>query len=243
MAKVIIAVPTVRRPHPAMLQALEEEVPFLDKSGWEHGTVYEVGNPYISAARAFMTRKALDAGADEIIYLDHDVSWRPGALTALLLLPNAPVAAGLYRFKKETEEYMGSLLTQSDGRPIMRQDGCLLADRVPAGFLRVSREAINAFMRDYPELLFGEASRPSIDLFNHGAHNWTWYGEDYSFSRRWVEKGGKIWVLPDLDLTHHDADKGWFSGNYHQYMLRQPGGALDPNKKVNDHVSRENSAA
>ena len=43
----------------------------------------------------------------------------------------------------------------------------------------------------------------SVDLFNHGAHDGAWYGEDYAFSRNWLALGGDIWIVPDLNLTHH----------------------------------------
>ena len=33
-----------------------------------------------------------------------------------------------------------------------------------------------------------------------GAHNGAWWGEDYAFCRRWREKGGQIWCLPDLGI-------------------------------------------
>lgn len=95
---------------------------------------------------------------------------------------------------------------------------------VPAGFLRITKHAVNVFMHEYPELMYGDRYSPHIDLFNHGAHEWTWYGEDYAFSRRWREKCGDIWCIPDLTISHHTAEKS-YPGNYHEYLLRQPGGA------------------
>jgi hypothetical protein len=59
---------------------------------------------------------------------------------------------------------------------------------------------------------------PTFDLFNHGAHEGVWWGEDYAFSRRWREMGGEIWVVPDLDITHHSRDAA-FPGNYHKFLL------------------------
>ena len=78
--KVVLCVPTLTRPHSALLEAIEAAVPALDAAGITHQMVMEVGNPYISQARNVMLRKALDAGADQIIFLDHDVSFPPEAL-------------------------------------------------------------------------------------------------------------------------------------------------------------------
>lgn len=221
--KVVICTPTLTKPHERYLAALEASVPALDAAGIEHQTVFEVGCPYISHARAAMTRKALDAKADVIVYIDHDVEWEPQDLLRLIQV-DEPVVAGLYRFKKDDEEYMGTVRTDGEGRPIVRADGLVNADWVPAGFLKVTRAAINTIMTEYPELMYGEKSSPCIDLFNHGAHNGTWYGEDYAFSRRWNERCGLIWIVPDLNLTHHSAERG-YPGNWHNFMRRQPGGS------------------
>lgn len=222
--KVVFATPTLDRPHPAYLKSLEDSVPELE--GIEHQAVFEVGNPYISAARAIMLRKALDAKADVVVFVDHDVSARPQDLRKLIDT-EGDVIAGTYRFKKDEEEYMGTLIHDEAFNPVIRADGCLKADRVPAGFLKVTKEAVHKFMDAYPELCFGPRYNPSVDLFNHGAHEGLWWGEDYAFSRRWIKAGGDIWIIPDLDITHHSKDKA-YPGNFHQFLLRQPGGSLDP---------------
>lgn len=120
---------------------------------------------------------------------------------------------------------MGTLIVDDDARPITREDGCIRAEWVPAGFLKVTDGAVHALMGDYPELCYGPRYRPSFDLFNHGAYKGVWYGEDYAFSRRWNERGGEIWIVPDLELTHHDANHA-HPGNFHTFMRRRPGGDL-----------------
>ncbi len=223
--RVAFCTPTMTRPHQAYLDAMEAAVPALDAAGFHHQIVFEIGCPYISSARATMLRKALDAKADVIVFLDHDVSFRPEDLVRLIETPG-DVVAGLYRFKKEPEEYMGGLVDHGDGVPVVREDGCIKAVRVPAGFLKVTSMAVHRFIKAYPELTFGPAYSPSIDLFNHGAHDGAWYGEDYAFSRNWLALGGDIWVVPDLDLTHHGETA--FPGNFHRFLMRQPGGSEDP---------------
>jgi len=65
----------------------------------------------------------------------------------------------------------------------------------------------------------------SVDLFNHGAHKGAWWGEDYAFSRNWIDAGGDIWVIPNLDLTHHSTEQAYV-GNYHTFLRKQEGGDL-----------------
>lgn len=223
--KVIFCTPCLTSPTGPYMDALEKSIALIKASGWDDGCVFEVGNPYISAARSIMTRKAMDAKPDVIVYLDYDLSWDPQDLLTLLETPGE-VVAGTYRFKKEDEEYMGALLSNAQGTPLLREDGMIHADRVPAGFLKVTIGALEKFAKAYPLLVYGETFRPSIDLFNHGAHEGVWYGEDYAFSRNWVACGGKLWIIPNLNLTHHSADKA-YPGNFHEFLQRQPGGAKE----------------
>ncbi len=186
--------------------------------------VSEIGCPYISNARATMLRKALDADPDAIVFIDHDVSWKPSDLLTLISHPGE-VVSGTYRFKKDEVEYMGAYIQNPDGTPMVRADGSLYGHSVPAGFLKITKSCVGKFMRRYPNLVYGDAWRPHVDLFNHGAHCGVWYGEDYAFCRNWRDAGGEIHLLPNLDITHHSMDAD-YPGNYHLYLRQQPGGDL-----------------
>ena len=221
--RVVICTPALVRPTDVYLKALEESVPLLDERGYDHSTVFELCCPYISHARATMLRKALDAKADVIVFIDYDLSWRPIDLIRLIE-GECPVSAGTYRYKKDEEEYMGAWNVDADARPILRADRTISATRVPAGFLKITKEAVDRFMRAYPELVYGVSYNPSVDLFNHGAIGGTWYGEDMAFSKRWIDCGGEIALIPDLSISHHSSEAE-YAGNLHQFMLRQPGGS------------------
>ena len=223
--KVVFCIPTVERPFSPMLEALAASVPAIQAAGWDEGCVSEIGNPYISAARNIMLRKALDAKADVVVFLDHDLSWQPLDLLSLIET-GGDVVAGTYRFKHEPEKYMGKLaVVPGTMRPIQRGDGCIKATSIPAGFLKITRNTVNSFIEAYPELCYGEKCSPHVDLFNHGAMDGIWYGEDYGFSYRWTKAGGELWIRPDLDISHHLPDGQAFPGNFLDYMLRQPGGS------------------
>lgn len=213
---VVICTPTLVRPYAAYLDALEASVPALDAAGIEHKTTFELSCTYISYARAQMLHRALQTDADAFIFIDHDMSWSPEALVKLIKT-KGDVVAGLYRYKQPEVEYMGVLW--GDGKVVERDDGCVRAAWVPAGFLKVTRGAVRRFMRYYPELCYGAPERPHVDLFNHGARSFVWFGEDYGFSERWIDKGEEIWVVPDLDIDHNGADGVVYRGNFHRHLL------------------------
>ena len=173
-----------------------------------------------------MLRKALDAMATTIVFIDHDLSWDAQDLLTLIEA-EGDVVSGNYRFKKDDVEFMGTLIPDIHGLPQVRADGGLKAHFIPAGFLKITRNAVSRFIAAYPELTYGDRCNPCVDLFNHGAHDGMWYGEDFAFSRRWRELGGEIVILPQLNLVHHSPDKA-YGGTYHEYLMRQPGGSQDP---------------
>jgi hypothetical protein len=82
----------------------------------------------------------------------------------------------------------------------------------------------------------------AVDLFNHGAHQGVWYGEDYAFSRNWLAKCGEIWIVPDINLTHWsraertDGEYNSYPGNFHKYLMRQEGGSESEAPKPPEHL-------
>jgi len=218
--RVCFCIPTITKPYQVTRDSLAASVPLIEEAGWEHGLVCEVGNPYISNARSMMLRKALDWNADVIVFIDHDLSWAPEDLL-LLIECDKDVVGATYRFKKEPEEYMGTCMVDDVGRPIV-ENGLIWMANLPAGFLKITKEAVNRFMIAYPELCYGDRFQPLIDLFNHGAIEWTWYGEDYAFCKRWTEKCGKVWCMPNLEVDHHLGTGDVFKGNFDHYLRKQP---------------------
>lgn len=197
--KVALCTPTLTKPFPQYRKALKASLPLLEAAGWTASIHLEVGCPYISRARSKLLHAARDA--DAVIFIDHDLSWQPDALLRLLQVPDE-VVCGTYRFKREPVAYIGQF-------GAAREDGCVSADFIPGGFLKLTRDAVKRFKAAYPELVYGQ----HLDLFNHGAFNGTWWSEDYAFARRWRDKCGAIWLVPDLQIDHHTATAS-FPGNY-----------------------------
>ena len=248
--KVVFCIPVYStagapRPYPATRDSFRDSAPLLDAAGWDHAVVNELNCPYISAARATMLRKALDAKATDIVFIDSDVSWRPADMLKLLET-EGDVVAGTYRFKKgeaeqgcKDEEYMGCIRSDPMGRPVVREsDGAIAAISIPAGFLKVTRNAVNRFMEAYPELCYGEYCAPAVDLFNHGAHKRIWFGEDYGFSRNWIDAGGEIWIVPNMNIDHSTIERT-YKGNFHEFLMRRPGGSKSDNPVSPDDLRKQ----
>jgi hypothetical protein len=224
--------PILTRPHKATVESLRASVPVVEAAGWEHEMAQTIDVPYISAARASMLRAALDAKADVIVFIDYDVAWKPHDMLTLIST-EGDVVAGTYRAKIDDEQYMGAL--EHDPVtfvPKVRADGAIASKLVPAGFLKITKECVHDFMTSYPDLCYGPLYHASVDIFNHGVHGRVWYGEDYSFSLRWKQRGGEIWTVPNLDIDHHGKDGKVYKGNLHRFLLRQPGGSESDNPRM-----------
>lgn len=236
--KVVICVPTRQKPSRPFIESLEKSIPLIVGAGYDEGCAWEAGNPYISGVRASLLKRALRAKGDIFLFLDDDLSWRPEDLLKLVQT-EGEVVGGTYLARDDTEpNYMGRVLQDANGKiTSMREDGCIEASCIPAGFLKVTKEAVDKFMKGYPELCYGPGYDQAVDLFNHGAYKGLWWGEDYAFCRRWREIGGKVWLVPDLDINHHvwptpeNPVPKVYRGNFHKFMLAQPGGILDPKRK------------
>jgi glycosyltransferase involved in cell wall biosynthesis len=228
MLKVIFCTPTREKPCGPYIDSLEKSIPLIVGAGYAEGYLVEVGNPYISGARATMLKKGLKAQGDIFIFLDDDLSWEPEALLRLIQTPGE-VVGGTYRTKEDEPNYMGRILQDKSGRPTsIREDGCFECACLPAGFLKVTKEAVADFMRGYPDLCYGPPYDYAVDFMQHGAHKGMWWGEDYAFCRRWRDIGGQVWLIPDIEVQHHDwKSKAIYRGNFHEYLMRQPGGVKE----------------
>lgn len=220
--KVIFCVPCYPKdPYPQTVAAFQAEIPFLKDSGWASEVIYQRGLPYISAARAILLHTALRKEATVVVFVDQDISWEPGHAVKLIETEGGMVA-GTYRYKHDEEHYMGGLNEVEEGVAAVREDGCLEALVAPAGFLKVTREAVNMMMKAHPELCCGETSNPHFDMFSHGIMEGEWRGEDTAACMRWWKMGEKVWVRPDLKITHHSANKD-YPGNLGEYLERIAG--------------------
>lgn len=219
--KVIFCVPEFPKTYPQTESSFKAEIPHLKEHGWLSEVLYQRGLPYISASRALLLHRALKKDATVIVFIDQDISWKAGDAVRLIETEGGMVA-GTYRYKHDEEHYMGGLNEVEEGVAAVREDGCIEALVAPAGFLKVTREAVNKMMVKHPELCCGEASSPHFDMFSHGIMEGEWRGEDTAACMRWWRMGEKVYVVPDLDITHHSKDRD-YPGNLAKYLERTAG--------------------
>jgi hypothetical protein len=146
----------------------------------------------------------INSDATDIIMIDADESWEAEGVMRLLAHPQE-IVSGSYRMKNRWDEYVG-VLKRKDGQPIgkMLPDGTALLEalRVPGGFVRIKKTALLKFKEHYKDLDISDTGQEYFPFFERIKVNGEIFSQDYAFSHRWIEMGGKLWIDPNLKISH-----------------------------------------
>lgn len=177
---------------------------------------------FIELARNQFVKTFLEEQKDctHLFFIDADLSFPPDAFVGLINL-DWPIVAGVYPKREPTESYPVQWAEHEDGGLWAGDEGFLMANRVPTGFLCIRRDVLEEMAEDAEKLtitgtegtvpwVFGTSI---IDTKDGGK---TLIGEDFYFCDRYVEKYGKpIPVYCDIDFVH-----GKYKGNIAEWLNR-----------------------
>lgn len=191
----------------AMLQAGVPHTPHIE---------YATQDSNLPFARNRVLAQFMATDCTDLIFLDSDMSWDTSAWLRLICHPVDFVGAA-YR-KKIQDPVSGDLAISyaldfldpdKDGK-INGSDpetGLLEVKRLPAGFLRISRRAVQRMINecDVPEYEHKTPNGQTLTIHRLFSNDWEGedIGEDYRFCDRWRSIGGKVWCDPELRVNHH----------------------------------------
>lgn len=202
---VFIAIPAYTgQIHLGTMRSIMTDFLALQARGDQVTVFDECGNALLADGRAVMVTKFLEAGATDLVFVDSDVIWEAGALLKLVDAP-VDVVAGIYPQRKDPVAFSVQWVPGRDELWADPETGLLEVAGVPAGFLRVSRSALEKMQEAYPETEFYVETMSGSKvyaLFESWRDGNLKYGEDYSFCRRWREIGGQIWIDPEILMGH-----------------------------------------
>lgn len=188
--------------------------------GWELALEYHVSEAIISRARNSMVSQFKNSECTDMVFIDHDVGWSPKDIIRLCSHP-VDVVAGVYRIRYDPEDYRVQWLPKK--HLYTEQDtGLIEVAGVPAGFLRLSRACIDKMIDAYSTRLYPDPSTTTGKawaLFDSEFSNGMYWGEDLTFCRRWRDIGGKVWVDPEIPLTHSGIKT--YSGSLGEWLRRR----------------------
>lgn len=236
-----------------------------------HATATMLKNgAFIDLARNRLVRMFLDDDYTHLFFIDGDLRWSAGVFVGLVR-SGLPICAAVYPKRQEPEEYparwakdpkTGGVWVSSDGSmdpEKIADSGWIMCERVPTGFLCISREVILDMMARSPKqkmqnapeqpLLFAATHfvrGPQNEFLPVDLINGTFgpddpvdfIGEDFYFSDRYhALTGNYIPVWPDADFTHGER----WSGNWHRFLIREgeKNVALEAAGKINDVLAMQ----
>lgn len=191
--------------HIATMRAVFDDMLALANAGIHVTLVDESGNSMIAHGRDVLCAKFLgDETATDLLFIDNDVTWEPGGLVTLMNHP-VELVAGLYPRRADPLAFHVRWI---EGQKELWADpttGLLEVEGVPAGFLRISRACLERMVTAFPEKAFADQHAPAGTawaLFDNIHEGKAYFGEDYSFCRRFRQAGGRVWVDPEMTLGH-----------------------------------------
>lgn len=177
----------------------------------------------IALGRNQLAYEFMDSDCDRMVFLDSDVTFEPGALVKLAHMP-ADFVGGCYRYKRTEECYPMGWLHDPEKKGLWAdKNGLIEVNGLPTGFLALSRKVFQTMKDKFPERElkehfghkgFAYFQMPFIDGHLHG--------EDNFFCREWRDAGGKIYLDPEIKLTHWDFNPTPHVGHIGSWLKNRP---------------------
>jgi hypothetical protein len=154
-------------------------------------------------------------GWTHLMFIDADIRWDARDVLKLLEA-DKDMVCGCYPMKKEKLQFPMNLI----GRrvDVDRETGCCEIVDAPTGFLMIKRTVFEQLMAAHPELhcQFCEEQTEAELEYSYALFDCMitppppnarrqinrYKSEDFGFSQRWRELGGKIWLNPYIRLRH-----------------------------------------
>jgi hypothetical protein len=186
-------------------RALLNEQSAAKLAGVELQIAFLPGCSLITHARNQLVQDFLDSECARLVFVDSDVAWEPGALLRLAG-HTADVVGGAYRLKQDDEAYPVVWLDRPE---LWAENGLLEVRSLPGGFLSISREALTKLRDAHPGRGYSHYGKPYHGFFHAPIRDGGMYGEDAAFCADWLDLGGKLWLDPELKLTHVGGHKAF----------------------------------
>jgi hypothetical protein len=163
MRRVMIATPAYDgRVDVYFADSLVETIKLSAKYDVEICPIYMPNDALIQRSRNDLVKIAVDAGFDDMIWIDSDQQWKPEWVFKLLSYP-VDVVGGAVRKKSDVEQYN---IRANDAQIIQDETtGLLIVDGIGTGFLRLSRRAFTALWESSAKYLnHGRDGRMVFDV-------------------------------------------------------------------------------
>lgn len=156
----------------------------------------------IAIGRNQIVKEFMSSDCDKLVFLDADVTFEPGAMVRLAHYP-VDFVGGAYRLKQPKEQYPVTFI--DNPKPIgSERFGLIEVKMVPTGFLALSKEVFHRFSEHHGDRGYDSAVTKTYCYFQMPYADGAFYTEDSHFCKEWRAAGGKVFVDPEIAMTHWD---------------------------------------
>lgn len=152
---------------------------------------------FLPQLRDLMFSRFLASGLDYMLSVDSDMGWAPSDIDELLAA-DVDLVSGVYT-KKDGK---GAIIVRLAPGETFATNRMLRCDGVPGGFFLLKRAAAQRMADHFAGNRYTTDGEATFCLHNPILEDGAYYGEDYSFCRRFRESGGEIWMHPGVVLRH-----------------------------------------
>ena len=162
----------------------------------------------------------MNSTCDKMFFLDSDISFEPGSIVKLALF-NVDLVGGAYRYKFETENY--PIGWRDTDELWSNEKGLIEVKSLPGGFLCISRKVFELFQEAFPNRGYAHFDKQSFAYFQMRFDDGMLWGEDSYFCKEFSDLGGKVYLYPELELTHWDFNRP-FKGHIGNWLRNRTKG-------------------
>lgn len=219
--KIYVAIPVYdgKLPIQTVIALLNEQA-FALGSGDDIQVGFITGNAGIVQGRNQLAQEFMETGFDKLVFLDSDITFAPGALIKLAHKP-VDFVGGCYRYKMQTEEKYP--ITFLDKPELWAdENGLIEVNTLPTGFLALSRNVFDTFVKTHPERVNEHFGRLIYTFFQMPFVDGVQWGEDTYFCKEWRDMGGKVYLDPEIELTHWSFSPVPVVGHIGKWLKNRP---------------------
>ena len=169
----------------------------------------------LQRARNDTVHCALEAGCDDLFFIDSDIEWQPEQFFKLLDM-DVDVVGGTYPKKGDKEEYV---VRQLKRKP-PDQYGLLEVDGLGTGFVRLSKKSMQYLWDTSEPYIDPKDNKERRMIFDVVIQNQSLVSEDIHMFNKLTAGGFKVWLDPSITCNHSGPKK--FKGNFLDWYNRIP---------------------
>jgi hypothetical protein len=171
----------------------------------------------------------------DFINIDADEAWDPEGLMRILL-NEEEIVGGSYRMKNRWGAWTATPRTVAgvpDGK--LKADGepLIAAERLPAGFLRIKKTALEKFAAAYPERWYWDTHDETkerikvVQFFTTSLRDHEMFSQDFTFSEDMKAIGVPLWIEPNVTIGHFGLVEHVGNLDRHLRQLKEDQGMSD----------------